>query len=507
MNSSPKRFLEKCPKCGLLIECDHTQIGQLIVHTYCGHEFAVLDPAGRPSPASEALQRFDSPIPSGKNPFLPERQKRNLGEGHDQQSSSSSPEQGLPQGNATRRARTYPNEIPESLSGVKRRPVDLSSDLGGTDEFVSDDQEFVDLASAASPVHYDAQQRRELLRAVSDSDFDSDSDFAGDFRSKRTSGDALKKKFQKKLNTNAVKSSTIDPTVDVRKMLSDAIREKRRKEFGSDWDDADDTKLPGESTRKRKIPVSSLLVAAIVVVAVLGAVYYVEVSSKSGHLSSTVISKSYGDTVPPSMQEVAENFLQSATIEDKLKIVRFPERVEPLMREFYASPIAIRAFQNAELYPFRKVQVGQFHYDTFMVGPRSEARLLAIVSDPSGWLVDMECFARYCPTPYSELLNGNVPNGAPYRVFIMDSDYYNYDFNSDKYKSYEIISRDLAETIHAYAPRSSALEASLTGLAQGKKPLRCILELASLSVESSSRRQVLITQLVTPGWVMESINE
>jgi hypothetical protein len=470
MSPSAKRFQVRCPTCGLLIECDASVIGTTISHDYCGGDVKIDDPAESLSPAKEALRRFDKAIPGGQDVGLA-------------RPSSSEPS----------------TEGDEFSPAGDMDAVTQKSNLPARNLRAAQEQPAIDLASQGSnPASYDAEARREILNAADASSFGGGAAFE-----RQTSSSTPKSWLQRRVFTKAVKAAEIDANVDVRPILAAAIREKKAKVLRPDWEEIELTETKRTRVRSRKVLAVTLVLAGGSILVLLGSLYKNSLRRREARLA-VIESVLVDGQVPQSMKEAAEAFLKAPNAEQKLSYVRNPESDGPLVEAFFKEPGILEMYQEAPLVPFRKIQLGEFHYDTFIVGSRRKGRLLALVSTAGRWAIDWECFSRHCTRSFSDLLEGKVHESKPgdYRVLVKRGDYFNYDFSDDLYQCFQILSPDLDRTLYGYVPVGSRPEKALTARTQRKYPPRCILRLASPVGKKAAPEQVEIKKILSFGWVL-----
>lgn len=200
--------------------------------------------------------------------------------------------------------------------------------------------------------------------------------------------------------------------------------------------------------------------------------------------------------------EAAEGFTRAATVEERLKWVRDPERVEPLARAFFSTGPGARETVS-ELVPMVAVQRGDLHYERYradLVGGRN--RLVCVVLTDKGGKVDFESYARHGSVPWDDLLSGRVAAADEVRLFVSRGEYYNFGFSDDgQWSNFVARTPDLDVDLQVYALRGSPEETTLNQLtANGPAPVT----LAVRSVDQSHKRnQLEVTRVLAPAWVVD----
>ena len=129
--------------------------------------------------------------------------------------------------------------------------------------------------------------------------------------------------------------------------------------------------------------------------------------------------------------ELVQQFLATDTVEDKLPLVRFPEKVKPLMDLWYKGrpDRAIKSHRDdlAEgLTKFIHVDGTKFIVVTMVLEPENEYRIYAVESTPEdGLKVDWETAVGWQAMTVEEFMKGKPTTPQPFRVQAAPGDYYN----------------------------------------------------------------------------------
>jgi len=129
--------------------------------------------------------------------------------------------------------------------------------------------------------------------------------------------------------------------------------------------------------------------------------------------------------------ELVQRFLAADTVEDKLPLVRFPEKVKPLMDLWYKGrpdrAIKTRWDELSQsLTKFIHVDGTKFVVVTLLVEPEEEYRLFAVESTAdNGLKVDWETAVGWQAMTVEEFMKGKPTTPQPFRVQAAPGDYYN----------------------------------------------------------------------------------
>jgi len=152
--------------------------------------------------------------------------------------------------------------------------------------------------------------------------------------------------------------------------------------------------------------------------------------------------------------EIINGFLDSDKIEDKLKFVRDPEQVEPLMRDWYArNPIQSKKPDGVVLRRDKQMDKGryfirlyiEFAGDTnlldkeFKIDPTSATRRMFMVEQTEDEMkLDWETAVEYQPLTLADFKDKRPTEAVEFRVKVKPSDFYNFGFDEDQHIATEL---------------------------------------------------------------------
>ena len=199
---------------------------------------------------------------------------------------------------------------------------------------------------------------------------------------------------------------------------------------------------------------------------------------------------------------LAKRFLEATRVEDLLPLVRNPQKAEARIRSSYpdgkiAAP-GMDAFNTlAEISRTGpgislKIRTRDF-----------EEKTLVFFELPEGLKIDWESWAGWSEMPWKTFLAAKPREGKVFRLLLSPIDYYNFGFSDDqKWQSYRLESPDGEHAVYGYVERDSALNSQLRPPPDSKQvPLMLSLRFPE---NSTSKDQVVIDQIVSEGWVLET---
>ncbi len=200
--------------------------------------------------------------------------------------------------------------------------------------------------------------------------------------------------------------------------------------------------------------------------------------------------------------ETAEAFLAATTHQERMRWVRSPTLVEPLVAAFYATgpgsreTFSLRASLplpplGAELPAQEVARYGVLMADT-------SKRLLSIVATPDGARVDFHAYSRHTSAPWPDILEGRAAS-AEVRIFVSPGSYHVAPFENPAewlplLGGCPDVASDLLLYVRRGTPECAALEAAIL-----KAPQRVTLTLAPVA-ESWRQRQFQVTAFHHEEW-------
>lgn len=175
------------------------------------------------------------------------------------------------------------------------------------------------------------------------------------------------------------------------------------------------------------------------------------------------------------MQDCVRDYLAAGSVEAMIPLVRHPERVESLMKEYYKSHKRWRMkFKRFD--KIRSVSMGSqsFVYILAVVEIGSSKPLMLEQLEDKSFRVDWESEVIYQPMPWSEYLLKRPLMPMDMRVKVQLDNFYGFAFReSERYQCYKLTSIGSDDHLFGYVERSSQVAKKIEGLLQrlaGKTP-------------------------------------
>lgn len=200
-----------------------------------------------------------------------------------------------------------------------------------------------------------------------------------------------------------------------------------------------------------------------------------------------------------------EKFLQATTWEQKLQYVSDPERVKPLMQDYYE----VLRRQDPPMSSTRRESAFRLHdtevllYSHTSSGPGGTADLAMTARNSGEFKVDWESFVGASEMSWPDFKKQRSAQPKLFRVFAQPDEYYNYEFSdAGKYLCFNLTSPDGLYFIYGFCEKESAVAQALSShLASG--PLRRALTLRlAFPSQAQSDHCVRITGIVANRWLL-----
>jgi len=198
-------------------------------------------------------------------------------------------------------------------------------------------------------------------------------------------------------------------------------------------------------------------------------------------------------------EPLARRFLEAASVEEMLPLVRNPEVAGPRMLEFYPQgriePPGLSVFNASGAPNYRSAIVS-----VDLLTDEHETRQLAFVETDDGLKVDWESFAGWSEMPWDEFIAQRTTEPRLFRVILRVLEYYNFDFTDEAFwQSYRLESPDGEHILFGYAERGSLLQQQLRpDVAKSSVAATLILKFPE---GAASDNQVIIERFVADGWI------
>lgn len=317
--------------------------------------------------------------------------------------------------------------------------------------------------------------------------------------------------FKGRLRSSSDDNYKVDPDNPVMKR-----RDTRKAKHGAvltGWDSTGrvPSQDPGKNQRR-------LVMWLTVVTAVLGLTVVGILISRSGSLfqppAAAAASVRHNEEMPLDLQssadfrnpvwQVVSQFCSAQTAADLLPVIRDPERVGPLLRNWYSTderkwvPIPVPAVPD----PVQFETDG--NWTAFKLPmPDFGSRSMAVEKTDRGFKVDWESFVAYSEMSWQDLQQIRPKTPTLMRVICRITGYYNLDFPSEEtWQCFELTDDNSRNnTVYGYVKRGSPTAVEMQKLMLNASNVNAVLRVA-YPARSTTLTQVDIVEVVAKGWVI-----
>lgn len=203
------------------------------------------------------------------------------------------------------------------------------------------------------------------------------------------------------------------------------------------------------------------------------------------------------------MERVIAAFLGAKSVEERAKYVRDPERVLPLMEDYY-SRHELQSFEYDGVEEYHVISLNNFPFLALSVGVKEGTDKPILIEDgKAGMKVDWEAVVCYQPTDVGSFIENKVTEPTDLRVYARRDLFYAFDFADEKkYACFQLSFRDSDHTIFGYVERGTPVYQEFQKMFRGGNMKQTSALILSVAFEPGSRapRSVKIHDLVSRLW-------
>jgi hypothetical protein len=200
-------------------------------------------------------------------------------------------------------------------------------------------------------------------------------------------------------------------------------------------------------------------------------------------------------------RQIAENFLQANTQEERLKWVRESTDVAGIVGDYYRNGRGA-AETMLRIRSMDDIETEEGLLARFMVEMKdgSERLLFVPYFEGGGRGVDFKSFSIHCSQPWNAILDGSATKVDEVRINLEPASYYNFHFADEtKWLCFAATSPNLEGSLHFYAHRDDPALHALINYPFAS-PLRFTVSIESTG-QSHQHRQWRLSKVLFPGWV------
>ena len=203
------------------------------------------------------------------------------------------------------------------------------------------------------------------------------------------------------------------------------------------------------------------------------------------------------------MESAIRAYFTAATIESRLRWVRFPARVEPLMREYEKThPVTPSPVHMIRVMQPLSIENSTNFWMASVVLASGNRHELVIEATDAGPQIDWETMVCHQPMPWDEFATRRpVGKSMDFRVHARPDTFYSHEFHDEtQWACYRLSAPDAEQVVFGYVRRSSDTEAAIAPLTTGVRPASLILRL-QIPPGLKSPMGVVIESIRSPRWL------
>lgn len=208
-----------------------------------------------------------------------------------------------------------------------------------------------------------------------------------------------------------------------------------------------------------------------------------------------------------SMKSCVSGYLTAKTVDDKLTYVRHPERVKPLMEEYYQRNELIKEdFRQFERIRSMGLESLSFVFGQVELLNGKKHKLLLEQLEDGTFRVDWESDVCYLPVPWDKYVDESPVEAMVMRVYIKRDTFYAYEFrDEDLYDCYQLTARDSDDHVFGFVKKGSDVAMDIKRFfkrteeqgSQAREPVMLVLRFPE---ETHSKKCVWIDRMIAPRW-------
>jgi hypothetical protein len=273
----------------------------------------------------------------------------------------------------------------------------------------------------------------------------------------------------------------------------------------------------GEHTKNAK-PVAWGWFALLVVLMVGAAIWSLYNIERSGDLSRVIqeeakslLSKEEEEErnaarLIDQMEATLRKFHTATTVSSLLPLVRHPERVKPLMEQYYGGkPISINRLRSIRsMSPLTLNNRADFWLASVRQSDDITKNIILQINEDGEALVDWETYVCYQPMGWTDYVTKR-PAGTTmdFRVYARPDNFLSHEFNNpSQWLCFQLNAQDSDEYLYGYVDSNSEVaEQMLSAINQNEGETTSLILRLYIPENLEAKRAVIITKIVSANWL------
>ncbi len=211
-------------------------------------------------------------------------------------------------------------------------------------------------------------------------------------------------------------------------------------------------------------------------------------------------------TIQAACEATMAAFWKTTDWKAKLRYVRSPDRVSPLMQNYYEGhhheEPAVGALNTCTFQRHGSTRIVTLNYAGTGIGKRVSVILITQTGDP--YLIDWEFYTGSGDMDWADFKQQHPTEPKLFRGYLTEDNYFNYEFaDNTRFASYHIESVDGLQSVNAFCEKGSDLADRLYGLSQrtGGAKVPVAVQLA-FPEQAKSDHCVKLSALIADRWLL-----
>jgi len=206
------------------------------------------------------------------------------------------------------------------------------------------------------------------------------------------------------------------------------------------------------------------------------------------------------------IEDTVKRFCEATSIEAMLPVARHPERVRPLMEQYYGQhPLQAPGFAKVKTLRGAVLDSTDNFWELSVVLGDGESKKFLLQETEDGSIrVDWETAVTYQPMKWDDYaLQRPADTTLDFRVLVDEDHFFSHEFsNSNRWISFRLTAPGQEETLFGYAAKGGPVATALLAiLGQNAAPHRPAILRLKLPPDMQSRRGVVIDKVLSSRWV------
>lgn len=206
------------------------------------------------------------------------------------------------------------------------------------------------------------------------------------------------------------------------------------------------------------------------------------------------------------LDAVTREFFSATTVEALVPLVRQPERVRPLMEQYYSEHplVPVTTVRTTILQPLTLDNRANFWMKSVQLAEGRSSNMIVEILESGEPRIDWETLVCYQPMEWDTYV-ATRPAGKSldFRVYVEPDNFFSHEFaDQEKWNSFRLTTLNGDETLFGYVPAGSKIAEEIVELLRRNQGARTSMVLRLNIPEGlTSRRGVVIEKLMSPRWM------